>query len=136
VRDGLFHRLSGLTNPSLGDMRNCVREICGDEIANECPPLLGTNEEGEMSWFRPLPRQGLWYMIGAAPSSVMIYNAEQVFVGSLSLNRFYSKIVALRTLFSCCCQPFLILRTEIKAMEENILVSRYPHPNEVWRIVK
>ncbi|KAF9460002.1 hypothetical protein BDZ94DRAFT_1284124 [Collybia nuda] len=76
----------------LGDMRESIRMLCGDKIANNCPRLLGVDKEGEMSWYRALPYAGLWYMIGP-----------------FSLNRFYSKSVAL----------------QIKAMDENILDSRY-----------
>ncbi|KXN81594.1 putative indole-3-pyruvate monooxygenase YUCCA10 [Leucoagaricus sp. SymC.cos] len=75
-----------------GDMRGFIRKLCGDVVADECPPLIGVDEEGEMTWFRPLPRKGLWYMHG-----------------SLSLTRFYSKHVAMY----------------IKAMEQNLITSRY-----------
>ncbi|PPQ73074.1 hypothetical protein CVT26_014640 [Gymnopilus dilepis] len=47
-----------------GDMRYFIRLLCGDDIADRCPPMLGLNVEGEMSWFRPLPVDGLWYMHG------------------------------------------------------------------------
>ncbi|KAJ4486192.1 hypothetical protein J3R30DRAFT_3697705 [Lentinula aciculospora] len=63
----------------VGDMRNSIRRICGDQVADSCPPLLGVNAEGELNWYLPLPRPGLWMM-----------------VGSLQLNRFYSKLLALR----------------------------------------
>lgn len=61
-----------------GDMRAFIRKLCGDAVANECPPLLGVDKEGEMTWFRPLPRKGLWYMHGP-----------------FFLTRFYSKHVAM-----------------------------------------
>ncbi|KAJ4469877.1 hypothetical protein J3R30DRAFT_3661401 [Lentinula aciculospora] len=63
----------------VGDMRNSIRRICGDDVANSCPPLLGVNEEGELNWYRPLSRPGLWMM-----------------VGSLQLNRFHSMYLALQ----------------------------------------
>ncbi|KAJ4476517.1 FAD/NAD(P)-binding domain-containing protein [Lentinula lateritia] len=65
----------------VGDMRNSIRQLCGDEVANSCPRLLGVNEEGELNWYRPLSRPGLWMM-----------------VGPLQLNRFYSKYLALQIL--------------------------------------
>ncbi|KDR72505.1 hypothetical protein GALMADRAFT_228792 [Galerina marginata CBS 339.88] len=75
-----------------GDMRNFTRLICGDDIAKQCPPMTGVNEEGEMSWFRALPVNGLWYMHG-----------------NLSLNRFYTKHIAMY----------------IKAQEEGLIKTRY-----------
>ncbi|KAF9552961.1 FAD/NAD-P-binding domain-containing protein [Agrocybe pediades] len=75
-----------------GDMRGFIRQLCGDDIASMCPPLIGANDEGEINWYRPLPVGGLWYMHG-----------------NLSLNRFYSKHVAMY----------------IKADEENLIRSRY-----------
>lgn len=48
----------------VGDMRESIRRLCGDAVADDCPPLLGANEEGEMNSYRPLPRRGLWYMAG------------------------------------------------------------------------
>ncbi|KAF8961601.1 hypothetical protein BDZ97DRAFT_1190907 [Flammula alnicola] len=75
-----------------GDMRNFIRLLCGDVIADQCPPMTGVNEEGEMSWFRAFPIKGLWYMHG-----------------NLSLNRFYTKHVAMY----------------IKAEEESLIKTRY-----------
>ncbi|KAK7037595.1 hypothetical protein VNI00_011087 [Paramarasmius palmivorus] len=62
-----------------GDMRQSIRQICGDKVADECPPLIGVNDEGEMNWYRQLSRIGLWYM-----------------VGPFALNRFYSNFLALQ----------------------------------------
>ncbi|KAH9480077.1 Hercynylcysteine sulfoxide lyase [Psilocybe cubensis] len=76
-----------------GDVRQIVSQLCGESVASECPPFFGVNEEGEMTWFRPFPRKGLWYMHG-----------------NLSLTRFHSKHVAMY----------------IKAMEEKLIISRYP----------
>lgn len=45
-------------------MRDNIRRICGDVVADECPRLLGVDAEGEMSWYRQLHLPGLWYMIG------------------------------------------------------------------------
>ncbi|PPQ68535.1 hypothetical protein CVT25_005457 [Psilocybe cyanescens] len=75
-----------------GDVHQFISQLCGESVASECPPLFGVNEEGEMTWFRPFPRKGLWYMHG-----------------NLSLTRFHSKHVAMY----------------IKAMEENLITSRY-----------
>ncbi|KIK52790.1 hypothetical protein GYMLUDRAFT_49749 [Collybiopsis luxurians FD-317 M1] len=61
-----------------GDMRNSIRKICGDAVADLCPSFHGVNEEGEMNWYRPLSDKNLWMM-----------------VGPLQLNRFYSKYLAL-----------------------------------------
>ncbi|KIK67742.1 hypothetical protein GYMLUDRAFT_36505 [Collybiopsis luxurians FD-317 M1] len=76
----------------VGDMRNSIRRLCGDDVADSCPPLLGVNEEGEMNWYRPLSRPNLFMM-----------------VGSLQLNRFYSKYLAL----------------QIQGIEKGIIDSRY-----------
>ncbi|KAJ3875081.1 hypothetical protein F5051DRAFT_415018 [Lentinula edodes] len=63
----------------VGDMRNSIHRICGEEVGNSFPPLLGVNAEGELNFSIALPRPGLRMM-----------------VGSLQLNRFYSKLVALQ----------------------------------------
>ncbi|KAJ8073190.1 hypothetical protein PM082_020059 [Marasmius tenuissimus] len=63
----------------VGDPRNLIRKVCGDEVADECPPLLGVNEEGEMNSYREMSRRGLWYMIG-----------------SIQMNRFHSNFLALQ----------------------------------------
>ncbi|KAJ3985648.1 hypothetical protein F5890DRAFT_1572767 [Lentinula detonsa] len=76
----------------VGDMRKSIRRICGDAVADAIPSLLGVNAEGELKWFLSLPRPGLWMM-----------------VGSLQLNRFYSKLLAL----------------EIQGIELKIIDSRY-----------
>ncbi|KAJ7730607.1 hypothetical protein DFH07DRAFT_848634 [Mycena maculata] len=64
----------------LGDARNGVRKICGDEIGDQCKQIWGLNDEGEIhgAW-RDLGVPGLWYMIG-----------------NLALCRFHSKHVALQ----------------------------------------
>ncbi|KAJ7748281.1 hypothetical protein DFH07DRAFT_830240 [Mycena maculata] len=64
----------------LGDARNGVRKICGDEIGDKCKQIWGLNDEGEIhgAW-RDLGVPGLWYMIG-----------------NLALCRFHSKHVALQ----------------------------------------
>ncbi|KAG6918207.1 hypothetical protein DXG01_015996 [Tephrocybe rancida] len=46
----------------VGDIREPIRRICGDEVADTCPKLLGVNDEGEMNIYRPLNRKGLWYI--------------------------------------------------------------------------
>ncbi|KAF8067690.1 hypothetical protein FPV67DRAFT_1561985 [Lyophyllum atratum] len=63
----------------VGDMRDSIRQICGNKVADDCPPLLGVNEEGEMNMYRPLSRTGLWYM-----------------AGSFQVNRFFSNHLALQ----------------------------------------
>ncbi|KAG5718570.1 Flavin-containing monooxygenase YUCCA4 [Termitomyces sp. T112] len=63
----------------VGDVRETIRQICGDEVANTCPRLMGVNDEGEMNVYRQLHRTGLWF-IG----------------GSFQANRFYSHHLALQ----------------------------------------
>ncbi|TFK59097.1 FAD/NAD(P)-binding domain-containing protein [Pluteus cervinus] len=64
----------------LGDSRDHIRSICGDEIASKCNPLWGLNAEGELNGcWRDLGLKGLWYMIG-----------------HLAWARFHSKHVALQ----------------------------------------
>ncbi|KAG6872153.1 hypothetical protein C0995_012534 [Termitomyces sp. Mi166 len=67
----------------VGDMRETIRQICGDQVADTCPRLMGVNEEGEMNVYRPLHRTGLWFISG-----------------SFQANRFYSHHLALRELLS------------------------------------
>ncbi|KAJ7159293.1 hypothetical protein C8R43DRAFT_882040 [Mycena crocata] len=64
----------------LGDARNGVRKICGDEIGDKVKPIWGLDAEGEIrgTW-RDLGVPGLWYMMG-----------------NLALCRFHSKHVALQ----------------------------------------
>ncbi|KAG5721450.1 Flavin-containing monooxygenase YUCCA4 [Termitomyces sp. T112] len=63
----------------VGDIREPIRQICGDEVADTCPRLMGVNSEGEMNIYCPLHRTGLWF-IG----------------GSFQANRFYSHHLALQ----------------------------------------
>ncbi|KAJ7113220.1 hypothetical protein C8R44DRAFT_741549 [Mycena epipterygia] len=64
----------------LGDARDGVRKICGDEIGTQCNKIWGWNEEGEINGaWRDLGVPGLWYMLG-----------------NLALSRFHSKHVALQ----------------------------------------
>ncbi|KAJ6595193.1 hypothetical protein DFH09DRAFT_906286 [Mycena vulgaris] len=64
----------------LGDPRDAVRAICGDDIGDKCGQIWGLDEEGEIrgAW-RDLGVPNLWYMIG-----------------NLALCRFHSKHVALQ----------------------------------------
>ncbi|KAF8345500.1 hypothetical protein F5887DRAFT_1190190 [Amanita rubescens] len=64
----------------LSDTKEHIRKICGDEVANRCPPIWGLDKEGELNGtWRDLGVQGLWYMMG-----------------NLALCRFHSKHVALQ----------------------------------------
>ncbi|KAJ7137003.1 hypothetical protein C8R44DRAFT_768224 [Mycena epipterygia] len=64
----------------LGEARDGVRKICGDEIGAQCKKIWGLNNEGEINGaWRDLGVPGLWYMIG-----------------NLALGRFHSKHVALQ----------------------------------------
>ncbi|KAM6503185.1 hypothetical protein JOM56_000128 [Amanita muscaria] len=63
-----------------GDIKDNIREICGDDVADRCPPLVGFDQEGELSGIaRYLGTPSLWYL-----------------TGSLATCRFYSKHVALQ----------------------------------------
>ncbi|GBE89505.1 FAD/NAD-binding domain-containing protein [Sparassis crispa] len=64
----------------IGDTRNSIRSVCGDEIANACKPIWGLDEEGELRGsYRDLGIPGLWYAMG-----------------SLVMTRFHSKHLALQ----------------------------------------
>ncbi|KAJ7090179.1 hypothetical protein C8R44DRAFT_818281 [Mycena epipterygia] len=64
----------------LGEARDGVRKICGDEIGTQCKKIWGLNDEGEINGaWRDLGVPGLWYMIG-----------------NLAQGRFHSKHVALQ----------------------------------------
>ncbi|KAJ7648069.1 hypothetical protein FB45DRAFT_895162 [Roridomyces roridus] len=64
----------------LGDPRVGIRRVCGDVVADQCKPLWGLNEEGEIHGiYRDVGIPGLWYM-----------------TGNLALSRFHSKHVALQ----------------------------------------
>lgn len=83
----------------LGDLRDSVREVCGDKVADRLNRLRGINEEGEVSGpYRELGLPGLWYMMGMPNrirfSPVCASNYRET--GSLQLCRFHSKHVALR----------------------------------------
>lgn len=67
---------------SLGDARDTVREICGDDVASRCTPIWGLDEEGELNgcWKEfGVPR--LWYISGAQTS----HSTEILFA---EMNRF------------------------------------------------
>ncbi|KAF5359804.1 hypothetical protein D9756_003004 [Leucocoprinus leucothites] len=64
----------------LGNARDGIREICGDTVADNCSPVWGMDEEGELNGcWRDMGFEGLWYMMG-----------------NLALCRFYSKHIALQ----------------------------------------
>ncbi|KAF8623715.1 hypothetical protein AX17_007412 [Amanita inopinata Kibby_2008] len=64
----------------LGEPRDGVRKICGNEIADRCPPIWGLDEEGEFNGtWKEIGAPNLWYMMGA-----------------LAQARFYSKHLALQ----------------------------------------
>ncbi|KAJ7648037.1 hypothetical protein FB45DRAFT_895095, partial [Roridomyces roridus] len=49
----------------LGDPRVSIRRVCGDVVADQCKPLWGLNEEGEINGiYRDVGIPGLWYMAG------------------------------------------------------------------------
>lgn len=40
--------------------------MCGDEVADRCPPIWGYDKEGEIAGiWRDLGVPGLWYAVGA-----------------------------------------------------------------------
>ncbi|KAJ6515648.1 hypothetical protein C8R45DRAFT_957213 [Mycena sanguinolenta] len=67
----------------VGDVRDNIRKVCGDELADKCKPIWGLDEEGEINGcWRDLGIPGLWYMMG-----------------NLAYCRFHSKHIALRLSF-------------------------------------
>ncbi|PFH47509.1 hypothetical protein AMATHDRAFT_151910 [Amanita thiersii Skay4041] len=64
----------------LGDLKEQIRQVCGDEVTNACNRIWGLNEEGELNGaWREVGVPGLWYMLG-----------------NLALCRFHSKHIALQ----------------------------------------
>ncbi|KAJ7094555.1 hypothetical protein B0H15DRAFT_127960 [Mycena belliarum] len=64
----------------VGDVRDNIRKVCGDELTEKCKPIWGLDEEGEIQGcWRDLGIPGLWYMMG-----------------NLAYCRFHSKHVALQ----------------------------------------
>ncbi|PFH47514.1 hypothetical protein AMATHDRAFT_67595 [Amanita thiersii Skay4041] len=64
----------------LGDMKDNVRNVCGNEVADKTTPVWGFNDEGEINGaWRDMGVPGLWYM-----------------TGNLALSRFHSKHLALQ----------------------------------------
>nr|GAT58193.1 predicted protein [Mycena chlorophos] len=64
----------------VGDVKDNIRKVCGDEIGNRCKPIWGLDAEGEIrGCWRDLGIPGLWYMMG-----------------NLAYCRFHSKHVALQ----------------------------------------
>ncbi|KAJ7135908.1 hypothetical protein C8R44DRAFT_769283 [Mycena epipterygia] len=64
----------------VGDVRDNIRKVCGDKLADQCKPIWGLDEEGEVQGcWRDLGIPGLWYMMG-----------------NLAYCRFHSKHVALQ----------------------------------------
>ncbi|KAJ7180333.1 hypothetical protein C8R43DRAFT_972653 [Mycena crocata] len=64
----------------VGDVRDNVRKVCGDALAEKCKPIWGLDEEGEIQGcWRDLGIPGLWHMMG-----------------NLAYCRFHSKHVALQ----------------------------------------
>ncbi|KAK2460131.1 hypothetical protein APHAL10511_007810 [Amanita phalloides] len=64
----------------LGEPRDGVRRICGDDVGDKCSPIWGMNEEGEI--------QGVWREIGITNLWYMM--------ATLAQSRFYSKALALQ----------------------------------------
>lgn len=64
----------------LSDSTENIRAVCGDGVADRCPPLWSLNKEGEISGnARDLGTPGLWYL-----------------AGKFARSRFHSKHVALQ----------------------------------------
>lgn len=64
----------------LSDIRGNIRKICGDEVADKCPPIWGLDKQGEVNGsVREVGSPGLWY-----------------FVGNFAFSRFHSKHLALQ----------------------------------------
>ncbi|KXN87226.1 putative indole-3-pyruvate monooxygenase YUCCA8 [Leucoagaricus sp. SymC.cos] len=71
---------NGSELPALSNARDGIREICGDTVADNCSPVWGMDDEGELNGvWRDMGFKGLWYMMG-----------------NLALCRFYSKHIALQ----------------------------------------
>ena len=57
-------RVNYLTD-SLGDLRDQIRRVGGDELINRCKPVWGLDSEGEiMGAWRNLGVPNMWYMMG------------------------------------------------------------------------
>lgn len=84
----------------LGDARDHVRRLCGDEVYNKCKPIWGLNKEGEINGvWRHMGVHGLWYMMGLR-INYSFYNMALTFeTGNFALCRFHSTHVALRMSF-------------------------------------
>jgi hypothetical protein len=55
-------------------MRDPIRSICGDDIANKCKPIWGLDNEGELNGcWRHLGVKNLWYMTGICSTRVLPY---------------------------------------------------------------
>ncbi|KAK7054240.1 hypothetical protein R3P38DRAFT_2856057 [Favolaschia claudopus] len=64
----------------VGDVRDNIRKVCGDELTDRCKPIWGLDAEGEIQGcWRDTGLPGLWYMMG-----------------NLAYCRFHSKHVALQ----------------------------------------
>ncbi|KAJ7904759.1 hypothetical protein B0H14DRAFT_2664275 [Mycena olivaceomarginata] len=64
----------------VGDVRDNIRKVCGDELTDRCKPIWGLDADGEIQGcWRDLGVPGLWYMMG-----------------NLAYCRFHSKHVALQ----------------------------------------
>ncbi|KAJ7232198.1 hypothetical protein B0H12DRAFT_1261700 [Mycena haematopus] len=49
----------------VGDVRDNIRKVCGDELTDKCKPIWGLDEDGEIQGcWRDLGIPGLWYMMG------------------------------------------------------------------------
>lgn len=63
-RSPIIHRTM-FTILSVGDMRDSVRAVCGDEVYRRCNPIFDLDIEGEIqSIYRDTGVQGLWYATG------------------------------------------------------------------------
>lgn len=82
----------------LSNVKETLREIFGEDVANSAPQIWGLNKEGEkMGVFKEIGYKGLYVMMGMRfCARVVIHLIVCIPVGDLSVSRFYSKHVAFR----------------------------------------
>ena len=67
---------------SVGDLRDQIRIIVGDELVSRCKPIWGLNSEGEIqgAW-RNFGVPNMWYMMGQfSPFSFGFRNDNDLFI--------------------------------------------------------
>ena len=53
------------TDDSVGDFRDQIKRVGGDELVSRCKPLWGFDSEGEINGvWRDLGVPNMWYMMG------------------------------------------------------------------------